>query len=52
MTDHFRQNEEAVVVGDGRPMGIVTPKDALDYLPKKPASLSYTWHILKMGRTE
>jgi predicted transcriptional regulator/ribosome-associated translation inhibitor RaiA len=36
MTDHFRQNEEAVVVGDGRPMGIVTPKDALELiLPKK-----------------
>ncbi len=54
MTDHFRQNEEAVVVGDGRPMGIVTPKDALELiLPKKEAaSLSYTWHILKMGRTE
>src|ERR671911_98566 len=36
ITDHFRQNEEAVVVGDGRPMGIVTPKDALELiLPKK-----------------
>ncbi|MDQ3848827.1 MAG: CBS domain-containing protein [Thermoproteota archaeon] len=36
MTDHFRRNEEAVVVGDGRPMGIVTPKDALELvLPKK-----------------
>jgi CBS domain-containing protein/ribosome-associated translation inhibitor RaiA len=36
MTDHLRQNEEAVVVGDGRPMGIVTPKDVLELiLPKK-----------------
>jgi CBS domain-containing protein/ribosome-associated translation inhibitor RaiA len=36
MTDHFRQNEEAIVVGDERPMGIVTPKDALELiLPKK-----------------
>ena len=36
MTDHFRRNEEAIVVGDGRPMGIVTPKDALELiLPKR-----------------
>jgi CBS domain-containing protein/ribosome-associated translation inhibitor RaiA len=36
MTDHFRRNEEAIVVGDGRPMGILTPKDALEIvLPKK-----------------
>jgi CBS domain-containing protein/ribosome-associated translation inhibitor RaiA len=36
MIDHFMQNEEVVVVGDGRPMGIVTPKDALELiLPKK-----------------
>jgi CBS domain-containing protein/ribosome-associated translation inhibitor RaiA len=36
MTDHLRQNEEAIVVGDGRPMGIVTPKDVLELiLPKK-----------------
>ncbi len=34
--DHFRQNGEVVVVGDGRPMGIVTPKDMLELiLPKK-----------------
>jgi CBS domain-containing protein/ribosome-associated translation inhibitor RaiA len=34
--DHFKQNEEVVVVGDGRPMGIVTPKDMLELiLPKK-----------------
>jgi CBS domain-containing protein/ribosome-associated translation inhibitor RaiA len=36
MVDNFRRNEEAIVVGDGRPMGIVTPKDALELvLPKK-----------------
>src|SRR5918996_386681 len=36
ITDHFRRNEEAIVVGDGRPMGIVTPKDALELiLPKR-----------------
>jgi CBS domain-containing protein/ribosome-associated translation inhibitor RaiA len=36
LTDHFKRNEEVVVVGNGRPMGIVTPKDALELiLPKK-----------------
>jgi CBS domain-containing protein/ribosome-associated translation inhibitor RaiA len=36
MTDHLRRHEEVIVVGDGRPMGIVTPKDALELiLPKK-----------------
>lgn len=36
IADHFRRNEEVVVVGDGRPMGIVTPKDALELvLPRK-----------------
>jgi CBS domain-containing protein/ribosome-associated translation inhibitor RaiA len=36
LSDHFKRNEEVVVVGDGRPMGIVTPKDALELLlPKK-----------------
>src|SRR5918998_959889 len=36
IVDNFRRNEEAIVVGDGRPMGIVTPKDALELvLPKK-----------------
>jgi len=33
---HFKKNEEVIVVGEGRPMGIVTPKDALELvLPKK-----------------
>jgi CBS domain-containing protein len=36
LTDQFKRNEEVIVVGDGRPMGIVTPKDALELvLPKK-----------------
>jgi CBS domain-containing protein len=36
LADHFKRNEEVIVVGDGRPMGIVTPKDALELvLPKK-----------------
>jgi CBS domain-containing protein/ribosome-associated translation inhibitor RaiA len=36
LIDHFRRHEEAIVVGDGRPMGIVTPKDALErVLPKR-----------------
>ncbi|HET6779620.1 MAG TPA: CBS domain-containing protein, partial [Nitrososphaera sp.] len=39
LTDHFKRNEEVVVVGNGRPMGIVTPKDALELiLPKKSSS--------------
>jgi len=36
LIEHFRRHEEAIVVGDGRPMGIVTPKDALELvLPKR-----------------
>jgi CBS domain-containing protein len=36
LTDHFKRNEETIVVGNGRPMGMVTPKDALELiLPKK-----------------
>jgi CBS domain-containing protein len=36
LTDHFKRNEEIIVVGNGRPMGIVTPKDVLEIiLPKK-----------------
>ncbi|HXG05853.1 MAG TPA: CBS domain-containing protein [Nitrososphaera sp.] len=38
IVDHFRRNEEVIVVGDDRPMGIVTPKDVLELLlPKKNA---------------
>ncbi|MEO9362315.1 MAG: CBS domain-containing protein [Nitrososphaera sp.] len=36
LSEHFKRSEEVVVVGDGRPMGIVTPKDALELiLPQK-----------------
>jgi CBS domain-containing protein/ribosome-associated translation inhibitor RaiA len=36
LTDQFKRNEEVIVVGNGRPMGIVTPKDALELiLPKR-----------------
>ena len=36
LTDHFKRNEEVIIVGEGRPMGIITPKDALELvLPKK-----------------
>jgi ribosome-associated translation inhibitor RaiA len=33
--DRFRENEEVIIVGNNRPMGIITPKDALELtLPK------------------
>jgi CBS domain-containing protein len=36
LSEHFKHNEEIVVVGEGRPMGIVTPKDTLELvLPTK-----------------
>src|SRR5918995_2018062 len=36
MTDHFRQNEEVVVVGDGRAIGLITPKDGPEvFFPTK-----------------
>ena len=36
LADHFKRNEEVIIVGDGRPMGIVTPKDVLELvLPRK-----------------
>ena len=36
LTDAFKRNDELVIVGEGRPMGIVTAKDALELiLPKK-----------------
>jgi CBS domain-containing protein/ribosome-associated translation inhibitor RaiA len=30
LVESFKRNEEIVVVGDGRPIGIVTPRDALE----------------------
>lgn len=43
--EHFKRSEEVVVVGDGRPMGIVTSKDALELiLPKKDGPAIHTAH--------
>jgi CBS domain-containing protein/ribosome-associated translation inhibitor RaiA len=51
LIDIFRRNEEIVVVGDGRPMGIVTPKDALELvLPKKKSAP--TIHIANIENGE
>lgn len=50
LTENFKKNEELVVVGDGRPMGVVTPKDALELiLPKKGETAI---HIAHMGDEE
>jgi CBS domain-containing protein/ribosome-associated translation inhibitor RaiA len=35
LIENFRRNEEIIVVGEGRPMGIVTPKDALELVLSK-----------------
>lgn len=47
LADHFKRNEEVIIVGDSRPMGIVTPKDALELvLPKKSnAPLIHVAHL-------
>lgn len=43
--EHFKRSEEIIVVGDGRPMGIVTSKDALELiLPKKGGPTIHTSH--------
>ena len=39
LLENFRKNEEVVVVGDGRPMGIVTPKDALELILPRSSAL-------------
>lgn len=47
LTENFKKNEELVIVGDSRPMGVVTPKDALELvLPKKGET---AMHISHMG---
>jgi CBS domain-containing protein/ribosome-associated translation inhibitor RaiA len=44
--DSFRNKEEIVVVGDGRPIGVVTPKDALELvLPKKSEPIIHISHL-------
>ncbi|AIF85216.1 putative transcriptional regulator, contains C-terminal CBS domains [Candidatus Nitrososphaera evergladensis SR1] len=46
LAEHFKRSEEVVVVGDGRPMGIVTPKDALELvLPKKDGPAIHMAHL-------
>ena len=47
LVENFRKNEEVVIVGEGgRPMGIVTPKDALELtLPKKGEPLIQIAHL-------
>lgn len=50
LSEHFKKNEELVVVGDSRPIGVVTPKDALELvLPKKGETAI---HIAHMGDEE
>lgn len=44
--EHFKRSEEIIVVGDGRPMGIVTSKDALELiLPKKGGPEVHVSHL-------
>lgn len=38
LVDHFKRNEEVIIVGDGRPMGIVIPKDVLELILPKVSS--------------
>lgn len=46
LAEHFKRSDEVVVVGNGRPMGIVTPKDALELiLPKKDEVAIHMAHL-------
>ena len=46
LIDDFKKNEEIVVVGDKRPIGIVTPRDALEItLPKKKNPTIHVAHV-------
>lgn len=46
LVESFRTNEEIVVVGDGRPIGIVTPRDALEItLPYRNGPNIHVAHI-------
>ena len=43
---NFKNSEEIIIAGDGRPMGIVTPKDALEViLPKKSEPTIHMAHL-------
>lgn len=44
--EHFRRNEEIIIVGDKRPIGIVTPKDLLEViLPKDTGPSIHMAHL-------
>jgi CBS domain-containing protein/ribosome-associated translation inhibitor RaiA len=47
LAEYFKRSEEVVVVGDGRPMGVVTPKDALELIlpPKKDGPAIHMAHL-------
>jgi len=47
IVDHFKRSEEVIVTGDDRPMGIVTPKDALELmlLKKSTAPMIHMAHL-------
>jgi len=43
---NFKKSDEIIITGDGRPMGIVTPKDALEViLPKKSEPMIHMAHL-------
>ena len=46
VSEHFRRNEEIIIVGDKRPIGIVTPKDLLEViLPKDTGPSIHMAHL-------
>jgi CBS domain-containing protein len=46
LTEKFRTSDEVVVVGNGRPIGIITPKDALELiLPKRSEPSIHIAHL-------
>jgi predicted transcriptional regulator/ribosome-associated translation inhibitor RaiA len=46
LTEKFRTTDEVVVVGNGRPIGIITPKDALELiLPKRSEPSIHVAHV-------
>jgi CBS domain-containing protein len=46
ISEHFRRNEEIIIVGDKRPIGIVTPKDLLEViLPKDSGPSIHMAHL-------
>lgn len=46
VSEHFRRNEEIIVVGEKRPIGIVTPKDLLELiLPKDSGPSIHMAHL-------